>query len=187
MFKVEISRSGLSTIGKRGFQEIGKAAIEKAAEYWHATYLKLHFDNIAYRRYGYTSRAKETDRAKVNRYKSSDGERAIGEVKPLVFTGRSRERALGKKIIRSTAPNYQTYRAEVVIDAPAFNFGKGVTITKTMDGTKVRSRKEIDMRDEVKRVTPQEEKTLEKVFAQEWEKQLIAHGLRSPKRRRRIG
>ncbi len=167
MLRITITRSGLATIGRRGFQEAGRLAIASAAQYWFDKYLKLHFENIAYRRYGYKSRNRKYDESKAARRKADDGLRALGEVKPLVFTGRSRERALSAANIKAKAPNYQTYRADVIIDAPAFNFGVG---------------QRIDPRDEVTRFTPQEEKTMERVFAVEWNKQLTRLGLAAPKR-----
>lgn len=170
MLRVQITRSGLAAIGKRGFQEAGRAAIQAAAQYWFDNYLKLHFEDIAYRRYRYANRNRKYEESKAHKRKADDGLNALGEVKPLVFTGRSRERALSAPNIKAKAPNYQTYRADVVINAPAFNFGIG---------------KRIDMRDEVTRFTPQEEKTMERVFAAEWEKQLIARGAASPRKTRR--
>lgn len=174
MMKITITRSGLAAIGKRGFQEVGRAAIHAAGLYWWTKYLPLHFTKAAYLRYRFASRDSRTNKYKRERRSWPFGEHtepAIGEVKPLVYTGRSREAALRSPNIRAKAPNYQTYRADVIIDAPAFNFGAG---------------KRIDMRDEVTRFTPQEEKTLEKVFAAEWERQLVAKGVASPKRTRRI-
>ncbi len=170
MLRIQITRSGLSAIGKRGYQEAGRLAIQAAAQYWFDSFLKLHFENIAYRRYRYANRNRKYEESKVKKRKADDGLHALGEVKPLVFTGRSRERALSAPNIKAKAPNYQTYRADVVIDAHAFNFGVG---------------KRIDMRDEVTRFTPQEEKTMERVFAVEWEKQLIRLGAAAPRRTRR--
>lgn len=169
MLKIEITRSGLSSIGKRGFQAAGREAISATAMYWFTNYLPLHFQNIAYRRYRYARRSNKYNESKAKKRKFAD-ENAIGEVKPLVFTGRSRERSLAAPKIKAKAPNYQAYRADVIIDAPAFNFGIG---------------KRIDMRDEVTRFTPQEEKTMERVFAVEWNKKLKAAGLRAPRVRRR--
>jgi hypothetical protein len=172
MLKIQIERSGLATIGKRGFQVAGRAAIEVTARYWFDNYLPLHFQNIAYRRYRYLRRDNKYNQRKARKtaFEGEDGVAAVGEVKPLVFTGRSRERSLSAPKIRAKAPNYQTYRADVIIDAPAFNFGVG---------------KRINMRDEVTRFTPQEEKTMERVFVVEWNKQLKSMGLRAPRVRRR--
>jgi hypothetical protein len=170
MLKITITRSGLAAIGKNGFREVGRLAIEAAAHHWWKVFLPLHFQNVAYRRYNYKSRNRRYEESKLHRRKFGDLN-ALGEVKPLVFTGRSRERALSAPNITAKAKNFETYRADVVINAPAFNFGVG---------------KRIDMRDEVTRLNPQEIKTLERVFAVEWEKQLKAKGLSAPKRTRRF-
>lgn len=174
MFKFTITREGLSAIGKSGYREAGRKAIEAAALYWWNTYLPLHFQSIAYQRYRYEQRDKRTNAMKAARAPwpfADDPQPSIGEVKPLVFTGRSRERALSSPNIKAKAKNYETYRADVIINAPAFNFGVG---------------KRIDMRDEVTRTTPQELVTLEDVFTREWNKQLKAAGLRAPRRTRQF-
>lgn len=171
MLKITITREGLIAIGKNGYREAGRRAVRAAAQYWWETYLPLHFQNIAYIRYKYAGRNKKYEESKRRQRKADDGYRALGEVKPLVFTGRSRELALGSPNIKIAAPNYETYRADVTINAPAFNFGVG---------------KRIDMRDEVTRTTPQELVTLEDVFTREWNKQLKAAGLRAPRRTRQF-
>lgn len=169
MLRILITKSGLATLGRRGFQEVGRLAIAAAALYWWTKYLPLHFQPVAHMRYRYQSRDKRTNELKRQRRPWPFGENlapAIGEVKPLVFTGRSRARVLSHPNITAKAPNYQTYRATVTLDAPAFNFGVG---------------KRIDMRDEVTRTTPQELVTLDNVYAAEFEKQLIARGAAAPK------
>lgn len=169
MLRMSITRSGIATIGRRGFQEIGRLSIEFAVRHWCDKFLPLHFQNIAYQRYRYQPRDKRTNEYKRDRKPWPFGENtapAIGEVKPLVFTGRSRERALSSPNITAKAPNYQTYTGVAIIDAPAFNFGAG---------------KRIDMRDEVTRLNPQEAKTLERVFSTKWNQLLIARGVSAPK------
>lgn len=173
MIKVEITKSDLAAIGRNAFREIGRQAMKASINHWVQTFLPLHFTNVAYLRYRYARRDKRTDRLKSDRKPWPFGEHtqnAIGEVKPLVFSGHTRQTATNPRV-ETKAPNYETYEASAVMNAPAFNFGAG---------------KRIDMRDEVTRVTPQEERTLEKVFAQEFENQLIARGRRAPRKTRRI-
>lgn len=174
MIRISITRSNLMTVGKRGFQEIGRKAIAAACLHWWAKYLPLHFQDIAYLRYRYAHRDKRTNAMKRERRPWPFGDNlqpAIGEVKPLVFTGRSRDIALSHPNIKAKAPNYQTYYGEVIINARAFNFGVG---------------KRIDTRDEVTRATPQELTTLDDVFTRTFNKEAVAAGARAPKRTRRI-
>lgn len=173
MMRIEITRSGLAAIGRRGYQEAGRLAIAAAAHHWWSKFLPLHFTNVAYLRYRYAGRDKRTNELKRERRPWPFGEHtapAIGEVKPLVYSGRSRQLALSRENIHATAPNYQTYRADVIIDAPAFNFGAG---------------KRIDMRDEVTRTNPSELATMERIFGTEWNKQLIRLGAAAPRRTKR--
>lgn len=166
--KITITKSGLAAIGKAGFRDAGRNAIAAAALYWFQKYLPLHFQNIAYIRYRFAARDKRTNKAKLARKPWPFGEHtspAIGEVLPLVFSGESRRRALSTPNIDAKATSFEKYHADVIIDAPAFNFG---------------AKKRIDMRDEVTRDTPQEQVTLGNIFAAEWDKQLTAAGLAAP-------
>jgi hypothetical protein len=164
MIRISITKSGLATIGKNGFREIGRQAIETCVRYWWENYLPLHFTPAAHLRYGYAHRSNKYRKAKLRRAAGADGVRAIGEDKPLVFTGRSRERALLSPNISAKAPNYQNYVGTAIINAPAFNFGAG---------------KRIDMRDEVTRLHPTEAAYLDKLFTRTWNKLLRAAGLRA--------
>lgn len=173
MIRIEITRKGLLTIGRRGFQAIGRAAIEEATRYWWKTYLPLHFRPVAYLRYSYERRDNRTGTLKVEHKPWPFGEDktpAIGENSPLVFTGRSRERALSVANIHAVAPNYQTYEGRAIINAPAFNFGVG---------------KRIDMRAEVTKIHPTEESKLKKVFDAAWNRLTIAAGLSAPRKTKR--
>lgn len=173
MIRIEITRKGLLTIGRRGFQDIGRAAIEEATRYWWEKYLPLHFRNVAYLRYGYERRDARTAELKLNKQPwpfGDDKTAAAGENLPLVFTGRSRERALSTPNIHAVAPNYQTYEGRAIIHAPAFNFGAG---------------KRIDMRAEVLKVHPTEASKLEKVFNAAWSRLAAAAGLSAPRMTRK--
>lgn len=173
MMRIQITKSGLATIGKNGFREAGRAAIRVPAEHWWKVYLPLHFKAIAYLRYNFASRDRRTSQYKRDRKPWPFGEHtepAIGEVKPMVFTGRTRERLTANQNIKVKAPNYQSYRADVILDAPALNFSAG---------------KRIDLRDEITRDTPQERITMGQMFDREWNKQLKAQGLKAPRRTRR--
>lgn len=163
MIRIQITKSGLATIGRSGFQEIGRRAIEASVRYWWEHFLPLHFQNIAFTRYGYKNRGPNYRKAKIRRAMGSDKVPAIGEDKPLVFTGRSRERALSSPNIKVKAPNYQTYVGQAVINAPAFNFSAGARI---------------DMRAEVTRLHPTEEAKLNDIFTRKWNELLRAAGQR---------
>lgn len=169
MIRIKIEKGGLLTIGRNGFREIGKEAIRESLVYWSQNYKKLHFENIAYRRYGFKGRNRKYNQRKERRVKfeGEDGVPAIGEVKPMVFTGRTRERVLGREKITVKAPNYQTYSAAEVLDAPVLNFSAG---------------KRINLRDELLATNRQEEKTLDDKFTRRWNALVRQRMLRSPKK-----
>ena len=170
MIRVKIETRGLLTIGRNGFREIGKEAIRESLVYWSDNYKKLHFENIAYRRYGFKGRNKKYNESKEKRRKFDDGLNAIGEVKPMVFTGRTRERVLGQAKITVKAPNYETYHATEVLDAPVLNYSKG---------------KRIDLRSELTASNQQEQKTLDDKFTRKWNALVRQRMIRSPKKTRR--
>lgn len=172
MIKVTITRAGIAAIGKNGYREVGRIAIQDAAMQWFTSFLPLHFKRIAYRRYNYERRDKRTDRLKEARKPWPFGEntgKAIGEAAPLVFTGRSREKALSAPNIKAKAKNYEHYQAVCTINAPAFNFGAG---------------KRIDMRDEVTRFTKQELASMQKIFGRSFNSELKKRGVKATRTRR---
>jgi hypothetical protein len=141
-------------------QAAGRVAMRAVGGYWVRTYLPLHFENTAFFRYGYTARNPAYRKRKINGG-TLGGEQSIGEDRPLVWSGRSRERAKAARV-EAKAPSGSKAYAEVVIDAPALNFRP------------VGSR--IDMRDEVTRVNQQEISVLSDIFVRAYEKELIRMG-----------
>lgn len=173
MLRITITRAGILAIGKKGFRDAGRAAIEAVGRYWWAKYLPLHYKNIAYLRYNYTPRDNRTKEMKRERKMWPFGEhreKALGEQLPHVWSGRSRERALSTEKVRPKATSFEKYHVDVIIDAPAYNFSAG---------------KRIDLRKEVTTLSTQEEKTLEQVFTREFNSQLRAQGLKAPRVTRR--
>lgn len=170
MLRITVTKKNLLTVGRRGFQTVGRETIEECALAWWQRYLPLHFQMIGFIRYKFASRLQSTNRKKRERLPFLEGvgdqTPAIGQVLPGVFSGRSRDRVLAHPNIKAAAPNFETYHAEVIMDAPAWNFTVG---------------KRIDVRDEVTRDTPQETQTLEKIFAKGWVRRLRALGLRAPR------
>lgn len=163
MIRISITTGGIARIGKNGFRDIGRQAIEASVRYWWEHYLPLHFEQSAHFRYGYLARNSKYNNAKLRRATWQDSEgKALGEVKPLVFTGRSRDRALSSPNIRAKAPTFERYEGSAIINAPAFNFGSG---------------KRINMRDEVTRLHPAEASMLDKIFTRAWNKLLRTAGL----------
>jgi hypothetical protein len=167
MIRFHVTKAGVAAIGKRGFQEIGRTALRFVAEHWWKVYLPLHFQTIAFLRYRFAARDARTNQYKRERRPWPFGEHtapASGEVKPMVFTGYTRERVTSAPNIHATAPNFQTYRAEVRLDAPALNFSAG---------------KRIDLRDEITRDTPQEHVSNERLFHKHWNRLAHEKGLKA--------
>lgn len=136
-----------------------RESIAAAGERWRREYLPIHFTKRATRRYGYTPRGGQpgSGRAfrksyswhKLKRGQNGQGVKAIGEVKPLVWSGESRGRARHQSRIKATATSSKA-KAVVTIPAPALNF-RG-------PGSKA------DMLKEIRTVIPEETRALATTF-----------------------
>lgn len=175
LLEVRITKTGVAGIGRRELQAVGRKAISDTALLWWRELLPIHFSRRALRLYHYRPRQGDPGsgakfrgsyaEGKVKRRKQF-GKIPIGENKPYVFTGESRERATSAPNIVAKARNYRTYSADVVINAPALNFVP-------------------DSRDEITRTTPAEVQRLEQQFAESYEADLVARG-RTVRKTKRI-
>lgn len=167
MITIKFTRTGVAGIGKRQLQAIGRAAVYAVGFYWWKNYLPIHFTRAALNRYKYAPR--QGDPGGGRPFKGSYAELkvkrgtfinesipAIGENKPFVWSGRSREQALGSSHVTATAKNHQTYEARVMIPANTLNFLRG----------------RINADKEIRATTRVEEMKLEEVFGANFEAEL---------------
>lgn len=122
LLRVEMILTGLAAVTPAMLRDSIRVAIGKAGEVWHKRFLPLHFTNAAYARYSAPFRQPGYEVAKRRRRENGQGVRAIGEVKPNVWSGRSREQATGQRDVRAKAASHRNCYAEVVLHAPALNF-----------------------------------------------------------------
>ena len=128
---IRIEKDGVAGITRSALGDVGRAAVRRPALLWWRKFLPIHFTNRASNRYGYAPRSGEPgsgrafrgsySEAKLKRKKIA-GVQAIGEVKPLVWSGRSRERATSSPNIETVAQNFRSFEARVILDVPALNF-----------------------------------------------------------------
>lgn len=167
MIAIRFTKTGVVGIGKNELREVGRAASAAVGLKWVKSFLPIHFTKRGVRLYGMIPRRGNPGsgrrykgsyaEAKVKRKEDSKGVKAIGENKPLVWSGRSRSQALQGNTIRTFAPSFRSFRAEITIPANTLNFVKDADV-------------------DLKTVTPGENTELEKVFASEWEVQLRKRG-----------
>lgn len=158
MVSIKIIRRGVSAIGRRGLQEVGRIAIMAAGIMWMQKFLPLHFTRAAYIRYKYEPRAGDYGspipfkgsyaEAKIRRRSNGAGVRSIGEQRPFVWSGRSREQSKNSHV-EAVSKNYQTYEARVRIPTNTLNFLRG----------------RINADKEIRATTKSEEQVLEAEFA----------------------
>jgi hypothetical protein len=127
------------------------AALRKAfqwiGEQWHQRYKMKKFRESAMQEYGLDKRTPRYNRRKKRRAVSQDGSQAVGEVKPFVWSGRSRSSAqASRKVVAKAVRGFG--HADCIITAPALNF--------TPKGGRIK------LRSEFERVTVAEIRDLER-------------------------
>lgn len=147
-FRLDLS--GLAAIPPSVRRDVFREAIGEAGAWWWKNRLPLHFTNDAYAFFSYTPRQPGYERAKRRRQSNGQGRRAIGEVKPHVFTGESRARALQAMDVRPKAASHSRFYCDVVLNAPAMNFKN--------------PRSAVDQRAEITRITSVERGRMQGVF-----------------------
>lgn len=163
-----ITLDGIAGLKANDIRAAARVAMQAVGDYWIKNYLPLHFQNTAFFRYGYTPRNPAYRKRKRNQAIIGDAQ-ATGEDLPLVFSGRSRERAKQARTVAKAPSSTQAF-ADVIIDAPALNFRP--------TGSR------IDMRAEVTRVNQQEAETLSDLFAKRFDQELVSMGLKKRRYRK---
>lgn len=158
--RASMTIDGIAGLKANDIREAARTALRAVGRLWIDKFLPIHFTNAANSRYGYTARS-QYYRYRKRQKAEIGGFRAIGEDKPLVWSGRSRERA---KMARAEAkaPSSRSAYVDIIIDAPALNF-------KPTGST-------IDMRDEVTRVIQPEIDELAALFVREFDAALEKKG-----------
>ena len=160
---ITTTRTGVLAIGRNAMREVGRFTMHAVALLWWTQFLPFHFMRTAINRYGYKPRAGDFGsgrpfkgsytQAKVLRRRNGQGVRSIGENRPFVWSGQSRERALSSPNITVKARSFSDYEGRVVINAPTLNFVPNA-------------------RQEILAGTSDEANDLEQTGGKEWEKQL---------------
>lgn len=144
--KAVIVKPGLWGLTRRDLRDAGRDAIEVAGDYWHARFKKLHFAEFAAAKYGYKRRTAAYQDRKDREHPEANG-------RPLVFTGESERRAMASVAVHATAKSFDSFKAEVIIDAPTLNYRQ--------------------LADEVTRTLASEDVALQNVFAKEFTRRFL--------------
>jgi hypothetical protein len=166
--KIIVTRRGVEALTTRQQRDCLRESMRVIAEGWHDNYKLLKFAKSAMRRYNLTPRSGDPGSgrafrgsyqwAKLKRRKNGDGAQAIGEVKPFVWSGRSRTLAMASRKVVATAKSSTRARSEAVINAPALNFKN--------------PKSKVNAREEMERVIPAETAVLEGDGAREYSNQI---------------
>lgn len=158
--KITLERTGILAVPRSKLRDAFREGIRMSGLRWWQEYLPIHFTERAVGRYRYKHRD-----LRYNKLKREKGEingvRAIGDTSPNVFTGHSKEVATQVQNIQAIATSADKVRCEVIINAPALNFG---------------ANKRINMREEVTTLIKSEIDDLTNVYASESQKALERMG-----------
>ena len=171
IFQTTIERAGVEAATIPQHRRALKSSYEFIAKRHHRLYKMLKFHKRAVRRYGLKPRrgnpgsgrkfAGSYAQAKVEKRRLfffSNEPLPIGENKPFVWSGRTRQLAAGSRAVRSKATNAGKGFGEAIIRTPQLN--------------RAGRQKRIDLIEEFQRVTPGEVKEQERAGARHYEKSL---------------
>lgn len=102
-------------MSKSDFRDIGRQAIARAGFFWHVNFKSLHFQKIAFERYGYKARSKKWEAKKQREHPEAEG-------RPLVFTGESERAAMGANKVDANATTFDKYYADCIVAQSTLNF-----------------------------------------------------------------
>jgi len=150
MIVIRVTKTGATPdIAKRAFNNIKKRAYKSVGLFWHASGMKSeHFTDRGRRKHKYTPRKGERLARSSQAFKKSYSGRKLkkyGHLLPLVYSGVSRALALSGRRVTATSKGMRA-----IVSAPGLN--------------RKHPNSKVDMRDEVTRVTPEEERTLVKLM-----------------------
>lgn len=160
--------SGIKALGKGRFRDNAfRPSLRFVGLLYQRKYLPLKFTRAAYRRYNLSPRSGDPGSGhaflgsyqwkKLNGFKNEEGLPSTRTTKPFVYTGRSEQSGKRGKVTARAASS-GTGHVEITIPAPALNFRP--------EGSKV------NLGEEIRRVSQQEERELEEIMARDIEKRV---------------
>lgn len=178
MAKVRIEIDGFAAATKTDLRNMQRDTWAFTGKYWHRTYKAIKFTRAGARRYKYAPRKGDPgggrpfkgsyQEAKLLRKPffsrdagdgfDSTAPLPIGEVKPLVWSGRSRASAKASRKVNATARSSGKGKVDIIINAPALNFKQPKSKTNP--------------RAEVTATIPAEISQMEKISLQRFERNL---------------
>ena len=151
---IRVERTSVLRVLKRDLNRIVRNSLRLALQEWRRSILPVHFTAAGARKYGF--------RARTRKYRERK-QREKGHSRPMVWSGESEERSRRARITTTSRRGFAT------VNAPTLNL-------RPKGGR-------IDMRDELSRLTQQDERTMFSAFRKRFSKLLRRlRGVRSTKR-----
>lgn len=156
---ITIKRKGVAAVGKKEQRNALRSSMGHIGERHHALYKMLKFLDSAVSRYGLTPRSGEPGsrhkfkgsytEAKLKRKVNGLGSRAIGETKPFVWSGGTRQSARASRKVINKAQSAARGSCDVIVVAPLLNL--------TPKGGRIKPREEFERIAEVERKSQEAE------------------------------
>lgn len=166
LFKARLD-IGIKQIGRKALRVALRESLRFVGMFWRRTYLPIKFTRAAYRRYQYTPRGGDagSGRAflgsyqwkKLKGFKNDEGLASLKTTRPMVYTGRS-ERSGKRGQVIPRAQSAERGYVDITIPAPALNFKPAGS--------------NVNMREEITRVTPEEWKKMEELMSRDIDKRI---------------
>lgn len=162
MFVLDYKLDGIAKLKQRDVNAIVRDSLKAMGEYWIDTMLPKHFTKAGAREYRYAPRKGEPGSGKA--FKGSYTQRKLKmhkHARPLVWSGQTEQTAKTQSHAKGTATKTSA-KCTITIVAPTLNYRS--------------ANSKVDMRDEIKRVSPRELQKLSRMLVDTIENKLTAAG-----------
>lgn len=142
-YRIQMELGGFSAAGKSDLQKVQKSTWKFLGKFWHRMYKAIKFTKRGSTKYGFAPRSGmpgsgkafkgSYSEAKLLRkpfFRNSDSGLPIGEVKPNVWSGRSRAEAMSNQIVHATARSSGRGRVDIVISGKKLNIHNPASATR---------------------------------------------------------
>ncbi len=171
-FEMKLEIDGFAAARPSDLKRVQRSTWKFLGLFWHKTYKAIKFTKRGSTRYGFAPRSGmpgsgrsfrgSYSEAKLLRkpfFSNSSAGPAIGEVKPNVWSGRSRAEAMSNRIVHATAKSSGEGKVTIVISGRRLNFHN--------PGSSTRPSKDVTS------IIPSELREMEKVGAKRFERELL--------------
>jgi len=141
--KIKLELDGFAAARPSDLKAVQKSTWKFLGKFWHRTYKAIKFTKRGSTKYGFAPRSGMPGSGKAFRgsyseakllrkpfFRNSDSGLPIGEVKPNVWSGRSRSEAMSNQIVHATARKSGQGRVDIIISGNKLNIHNPASKTR---------------------------------------------------------